>query len=560
MRKWLLFLAALVALAGVLTACKRNNSQTTAAPPLQLTPPKPTPPPPVIVRIHFAGADEISSDTNSTAFTNEFASAEARALESQTLDKLSRAPGAWFKDKIAAGAGDGSAQLRPLLEDFLKSEWVFEMRGATNSPEYALAIRLNDARAQLWQTNLQNLLESWTKTTAQNVTNGWELKKDLPPNLFRFVRAGDWVVIGCGQNELPLSDKWVQAGMSLEKETNWLSVNVDWPRLGQFFPVLAKFDFPVTAIQATGINGHFLVTGKFELSQPLPPLDPWQIPTNIIYQPLTSFTAARGFGPWLRNQSWARLFKLSTEPDELFSWGLETTPLQTFIAVPVSNATNALAQVAQNFTADTSWQRHLLSPFQIGATPNRVFWRNVPFIGPEIKAMHGPSGDFLFADIFPNLVSGKAPPSDLFRAFTQGNVVFYHWEITPLRLKQLPQLTQLALLLTHYRQLNAQSAAGRWLNHITPGLDQNVTEVAQTGPSELTLTRTTSAGLTAVELTALANWLEAPNFPECDMSLPQQPTEQHTPELIAPQHPVKKLSAPAPEPVRAPATAPPAPH
>ena len=112
----------------------------------------------MIARVHFAGAEAIAADTNHVAFTNEFCSAEARALESQTLDKLSRAPGAWFKSKLPPGAGDGAAQLRPLLDDLLKSEWVFEMRDAPGSPEYALAIRLNDERAQFWGKNLAGVV------------------------------------------------------------------------------------------------------------------------------------------------------------------------------------------------------------------------------------------------------------------------------------------------------------------------------------------------------------------------------------------------------------------
>ena len=54
----------------------------------------------LIASVHFAGADQISADPNHFAFTNQFSSAEARALESQTLDKLSRAPGEWFKSKL----------------------------------------------------------------------------------------------------------------------------------------------------------------------------------------------------------------------------------------------------------------------------------------------------------------------------------------------------------------------------------------------------------------------------------------------------------------------------
>ena len=161
----------------------------------------------LIARIHFLGGEKISTDINSLAFTNEFCSAAARALENQTFDKLSRAPSIWFKDKISAGAGDGSAQLRPLFDDLFKSEWIFEIRDTNGFQEYALAIRLSNERARLWQNNLQNLLESWTKIPAQKIPNGWQLQKHLPPNLIQFKRSGDWIVIDCAENQLQLGNE-----------------------------------------------------------------------------------------------------------------------------------------------------------------------------------------------------------------------------------------------------------------------------------------------------------------------------------------------------------------
>ena len=128
------------------------------------------PAPDLIARIHFAGAEQIATDTNAVAFTNLWCSPEAQALRQQTLEKLSRAPDVWLKSKIIAGAGDGAAQLRPLLDDLLKSEWFLEVRDTTNgSPESALAIRLNADRTQLWRTNLATVMKygrefPWLKT------------------------------------------------------------------------------------------------------------------------------------------------------------------------------------------------------------------------------------------------------------------------------------------------------------------------------------------------------------------------------------------------------------
>lgn len=495
----------------------------------------------LMARIYFAGANRISNDANSAAFTNEFCSAPARALENQTLDKLSRAPGNFYKDKIPSGAGDGSALLRPLLDDFLKSAWCLEMGGTPAAPEYALAIHLDAKRAQLWQDNLRSLLESWTKIRAGNVSGGWELKKDLPPNLFRIVRKDDWVVIGLGQNELPLSDAWSKGVKIPEAETSWLSVNLDWPRLGQSFPALAKYDLPAFKMDIIGRGGSFQWAGKINLSQPLPALESWKTPTNIIHQPLTSFTAVRGFAPWLQNQSWAKQFALSPPPGQAFIWSMGQMPLQTFLCVPVPNGTNALAQLGQNLTANTNWENHLLSPFAVNRTAWQISLTGVPFISPEILALHEPSGDYLFADGFPNLRVGKAPPPELLQSLQEDQLVYYHWEVTAERLKNLPQLAQLGMLLTRKRELPPGSAADQWLNLVGPTLGSSVTQITQTGPAELSFNRMAQGGLTAGELIALTDWLEAPNFPGCDLSLHQQPFRQFHGRL-------KNLSAPVPAP------------
>jgi hypothetical protein len=111
----------------------------------------------------------------------------------------------------------------------------------------------------------------------------------------------------------------------------------------------------------------------------------------------------------------------------------------------------------------------------------------------------------------------------LLKQLNTPNLVYYHWEITAERLKSLPQLSQFILMVTQHKQLDANSAAAKWLNQIGPTLGNSVTEVTQTGPNELAFTRTAPGGLTAVELTALANWLEAANFPGCDLRSPVRP-------------------------------------
>jgi hypothetical protein len=481
----------------------------------------------LIARIHFAGTDQISADANHLAFTNLFSSPEALALESQTLDKLSHVPGAAFKSKLAPGVGDAAAQLRPLLDDLLESEWVLEMRDATNgSPEYALAIRLNDGRAQLWSKNLAAVLQSWTGMgVTQGESGNWGLKKHQPPNLFQFSRSGDWVMIDCGQDQLSLREEilgsFVGAGLPA-KETNWLSADLNWPRLAQLFPALAGLDFPKIQIQVIGRDGSLRLAGRLTLTQPLPPLEKWRVPTNAIRQPFDSFTAARGIAPWLQRQDWAQAFVIQPPPDQIFIWALPQIPFQTFAAAPVPDADAALAQLDRNLSAHTNWQGRFFMPLAITMTNREISFGDLPFISPFVRAVSGPAGDFLFGGFFPNLPKSPPLPPELIAHLNQPNLVYYHWEISAERLKELPQMSQLVLLLTRHEQLDGQSAAAKWLDRIGPALGSSITEVTQTAPSELTFKRAAPGGLTAIELLAFANWLEAPQFPAFDLRLPPQ--------------------------------------
>jgi hypothetical protein len=370
--------------------------------------------------------------------------------------------------------------------------------------------------------------------SVEKIQNGWELKKHLPPNLIRFVRVGDWAVFGWGQDKLLLNDELARRVLAEKRpapaeKNNWLTADLDWPCLARWLPSLSAVDLPETRWQAVGRDGNLHVDGKLIFPQPLAmTLETWRMPTNTIHEPIVSFTAARGIAPWLEKQNWAQPYEILPVPNQMFIWALALMPLQTFAAVPVPDASNALAQLDQKLSASTNWQSHFMIPLTMEMTYNQIAWFGLPFVAPKLEALPEPSGDFLFAGVFPNDLKGEPLPPELLTLLGQSNLVYYHWEITAERLKLLPQLTQLALMITRHRQLDAQSAAGKWLAAIGPTLGNSVTEVTQTAPNQLTFMRKAPGGLTAVELTALANWLEAPNFPGCDLrSPPPKPMLPH---------------------------------
>jgi len=507
-------------------------------------------PPDWIAQVHFAGGAAIAADTNAAAFTNLWCTPEAQALRSQTLDMLARAPYAWLKSKMAA-TNDGAAQLRPLLEDGLAGEWFLQIRDATNgSPESVLAIHLPADRARSWQTSLAAVLESWTGITAEKTATGWTLKKHQPPDLIRFARAGDWVVLGCGQGDLPLTGELVRRVSAGQRpgpfDTNaWFSAEVDWPRLARRFPELQLPNLPETRCEAVGRGGNLRLAGKLVFPQPLAwTLEPWQLPTNAIHMPINGFAAWRGLAPWLRQQAWLQPYALTPWPNQMIIWSMVQMPLQTFAAVPVPDGKKALQELEEKLSARTNWRGEFAMPLTMVPTNNEIFWRGLPMVAPSLQTLHEPGGDFLFASVFPNTPSGRPLPPDLLAQLAPANLVYYHWEITGERLKQLPQLTQLALMITRHRQLDVRSAAGKWLERIGPTLGATVTEVKQTATNELSFQRKAPAGLTAVELIALASWLEATNFPGCNLDLP--PPRRRHPAAPATNAPPAQIPAASP--------------
>jgi hypothetical protein len=528
--KKLLWSLSCVGLAAAVAGCSHFGGEMDAA--------KTAPPLDLIAQIHFAGAEKISADTNSAAFTNSFCSPEAMALREQTLNKLARAPYQFLQKRMTPGAGDETARLRPLLDDLLRAEWFLQIRDATNgSPEFALAVRLDEDRAQLWRTNLANTLESWTELPVKKIHGGWQMKKHLPPDLIRFVRVGDWVVLGCGQDELPLNDEIIRRVLAEKRPApnagnDWLSADLDWPRLARWFAPLQKFDLPKTQLQVVGRGDNLRLNGEFIFPQPLDsPLEKWLVPTNTIHEPFVSFTAARGFATWMEKQRWAQSFKIEPMPDQIFIWALGELPFQTFVATPVPNATNDIRQLGEKLSAiaGTNFQNAVFGLCTLTTNDSQIILRGFPFISPFVQNVREPSGDFLLAGLSPNSPNSGPLPPKLFETLAPTNLVFYHWEITAERLPEVRILSQFALMLAQRNQLDGKSAAAKWLDHISPTLGNTVTTVSQTAPDELTFTRTAPGGLVAIEFVALANWLESANFPLDGFQLPALPKTNSLP-------------------------------
>ncbi len=478
------------------------------------------PQPDLLAQIHFAGAQKISADANAAAFTNEFCSAEALALRAYTADKLSAWLAGWLQKNSGVVVPGGAARLRPLFDDLQSAEWFLKARTAANGqPEVALAIRLADSRAQLWRMNLKAFFPA-----------------------ANFKTAAGWLIFDAGPDAPRLGERLSQK-ISMPP-AGWLALDLNWPRLAQYFPPVKEFNLPETQFTVTAADANFHINGKFFFADNLAlALEPWRVPTNTVHQPFVSFTAARGFSAWLRTQPWAQPYALSPPPNQAFVWALQGIAFQSFAAVPVPNAADALQQAYARLSPVFSASNpQLFAPFSLEMTNSEIMLIGAPFIAPYLQAKREAAGEFLLAGAFPNTPRSKPLPPELFARLAEKNLLFYHWEITAERLPQVLNLGQLGFVLTSRKQLDADSAAGKWMLKIGPTLGNTTTEIFQSGPAEMTFTRKAPGVFTAVELFTLASWLDANNFPGFDLKLPPR-----SPRLKRP-HPQPPGAMPAPAP------------
>ena len=461
------------------------------------------PQPDLLVQAHFAGAQKISAGRHAAAFTNEFCSREALALRAQTAAKLSGWLSGWLQTNLNTTVPGGAAKLRPLLDDLQAAEFFLEIRAAANGqPEAAIAIKLDLPRAQLWQASL---------------------KPFFPAATFKF--PGGWLVFDSNPALLALGDKVAQRISA--PPASWFDLDVNWPRLAQWHPLLKELALPETQFTLTApadylsINGRFYFPDNFALQ-----LESWRMPTNAIHVPFTSFTAVRGFSSWLQSQSWVQSCLITPVPNQAIIWSLPALPIHTFASVPVPNAASALSQACQRLTpvfSAANAANELSAQIMPEMAGNEVDFPKTPWVAMKLRALTEPAGQFLLGELAPNTPNRKPLPPELYRRLETKGLVFYHYEATGERLKQLLYLTQLGLMITRHQQLSDSMPAFNWVQAIgtnltvNPARDHTDTEITVSGPAELTFARKSPVIFTALEFYALEAWLEGPAFPGFDL-------------------------------------------
>jgi len=476
---------------------------------LALTAQAALPQPDLIAQIYFAGPQKISPGIHTAAFTNEFCSPEAAALQTQTTAKLATWLAGWLQTNLNVSVPDGPAKLSAVLSDLEHSEWYLESRtGPDGKPVVGIAIKIAMTKAQTWESGLKPFFTGAT-----------------------FKTANGWLIFDSDPARLKLADHLTQATTS--QAVGAINMDINWPHLAQWYPALSKLALPETHFTITIPDNDFRIDGKFVYPEPLAlKLEPWKLPTNTIHMPFNTLMAVRGFGSWLQSQKWAQSFQFTPALNQLFVWSQPFSPFQTFAATPVPNASNALSQTYAQLLPmlKSANANHVFAtPVSAAMAENTVQIRGMPFVTPSWQAVTEPAGDYLFLGLFANTPSGKPLPDQILHQFSNTNAVYLQWENTAPRMPQLLNETQFGLMITTHRQLTGKSAAMEWLQKTGPALGNTETEIDRTGPAELIFVRKAPGIFTAAELYLLANWLEMPHFPAWDLTIPSTPAGTYVP-------------------------------
>jgi hypothetical protein len=574
LRSFGLGLLAAVILASATGCNKSAPTEATGKAVAQKVPTPPTPAgPPVetVARIHWLGMKQLAADTNAAYFISIWNLPESARLETETLDKLALAiwrlsPGG--VPQGASGSQDPATNqpstlnpllstntLRPLLDDLVQEECYLEIRNSTNQPgELALAIRLEDQRAALWETNLAAAIESLTGARPAPTPDGhgWNSRitfrtpatppsdqagPRLPP-LVSLTRSGAWTLLGLtlssATNPPPAApnaeSSYLNSAVSSllsQLATNgpppltnyWLDAMLDLPRVASALACAWTLpaDVPRISLTLLGDGQNVRTRGQLDFPKPLPfELEPWNVPTNLIREPLVSFTAIQGLKPWLSSLGTWKDLQAGVAPNQVFFWAQEEYPFLSYVALPLPAASNCVSTITQRLLQKSNpyLETNGLGFFVPAQNVHGVLWMDLPLMEPFARSITTNEGEFFLAGLLAHENTNRTMPSALLRQVVgPTNLVCYDWEMSGPRIDQWLYFGQLFRYALHYAQIPPKGAAVAWLKALEYKLINCATVVTRTRADQLSFVRKSSIGLTAVELHWLADWLESPAFP-----------------------------------------------
>jgi hypothetical protein len=400
------------------------------------------------------------------------------------------------------------------------------VRGPANRREFVVALKLSEARAGLWSANLTKVMATAQATGPREIRGegyrGSEWTKKTAPAVWRLARAGQWLILGGGVDPLPLHSEVLarvsKTGRASPAEgRDWLEMDVDTGIFRTWVPLEGKVQMPMAHLTLNGKGEELLANVRLKYARSLDWIpEPWHIPTNLMRDPISSFTASRGIAKLLGSLPGISELQLPSLPSQMFTWAYTAVPFSTHLLFPVTDATNAVRQIS--FRGSNMLQAQLGRPplgnFVYRTNTAELFWGGLPFMSPSVHPVWNGRQEYLALSFYPPAAGSNLAPAELIAQVTRpANLAFYGWEITQFRIANWRQFYQMSDILTKQSMPPPTALTFKWLLAIEPRLGNAVTEITVTAPDELTVQRKAHIGLTGFDLLTLCRWIDSPGFP-----------------------------------------------
>ncbi|HTH48017.1 MAG TPA: hypothetical protein VMB21_10930 [Candidatus Limnocylindria bacterium] len=443
-------------------------------------------PPAYETRWRFVGGTTLTLQTNAPALHDALTLPESMALRGPLLTNAARV--LW---QLASGSSNAPAEAlaaaQPLVADLADRLSIGEtMVPAGGGREFALALQGDAAHAQTWQA-------AWPKffSAAQAARGGTAGKPQV-------AFLSGWIV-AVSDSALITPEAVLKSLAQIPAEPQ-VVLYVDEKIPG----------WPAGVFSASVRDGAVRSKLKLTLADALPAkLPAWKLPP-FIRDPLVQFAAARGIAPWLETLPTLGPVFQASPPSQLFLWGYSDVSLQTYVAALSDNPEKLVNRVHDELK-DVFQPGQLLGRLEYEPEPPALAITGLPAAFPVLNAPHTNEAAYAMLSIFPPKRLMTPPPKELLDQLQRDNLLYYDWEISAAAVPHWNAFRQLNQIV-HLRPLNGRLPGQKWLTTLTPRLGNCATEALVTGEHELSFTRSSSIGLSSLELTEFVWWLDAPNL------------------------------------------------
>lgn len=273
-------------------------------------------------------------------------------------------------------------------------------------------------------------------------------------------------------------------------------------------------------------NGTPRIEGSIDFQKPMKlELQDFMLPTNTLRDPMISFTAVRGISGLLERLPELKQWRLPAYPNQLIAWTEADKPVYTTLAAPMKGAGRWFNKQIPRFEESLGLLLETKKMGTVRYMTNHaaVVWRGLPMIAPFIST-NALEKDWVFSATFPGFLPKGAitnpPPAQLLSQIKgRPELIFYHWEVGEPRVQQMQMLASLGSILVRKRAPLPGNPLPGWIKAMQDRLGNTITEVTRGSDRQWKIVRSGTIGLTAAELTILAQWL-TPTKALPDLPLP----------------------------------------